>query len=120
MARRVRTSITGDLAAHAHEAVGVLDRALERGGQLGDGPLGNVDARLWHGGNIGTIRGFVCRAAPVVGWAKAAKTSADLHGARSAVPTCAQARGHGGSCIVRQRDVSGRLCPPYASLPESS
>ena len=43
----------GNLAAHAHIAVGVLDRALERRRQLGDGPFHNViEGGLCHTGRI--------------------------------------------------------------------
>ena len=35
-----------ELAAHAHVAEGVLDRALERGRELGDGQLDEIKARF--------------------------------------------------------------------------
>ena len=40
----MRPAIAGDLAAHPHEAEAVLDRALERARQLGDGKLRRVGA----------------------------------------------------------------------------
>ena len=50
VAGAVRALVAGDLAAHAHVAVGVLDRALERGRQLGDGEFGDVaGCELGHG-----------------------------------------------------------------------
>ena len=42
----MRSAVSGDFAAHAHIAEGVLDGLLERRRELGDGPFGNVKARL--------------------------------------------------------------------------
>ena len=45
-----------EFAAHAHVAIGVLDRALERGRELGDGQFRQIDARFVHGANDGIGR----------------------------------------------------------------
>ena len=42
MAGAVRPAVAGDLAAQAHVAEGVLERALERAGELRHRPFGRV------------------------------------------------------------------------------
>src|SRR3982074_2088818 len=64
MACGVWSAIAGNFPAHPHEAEGVLDRALERGRELGDRPFGNVDSDfLRHGHKVVAIAAFVCPAA---------------------------------------------------------
>ena len=56
------------LAAHAHIAVGVLDRALERRRQFGDGQFRQIEARFVHavlhkgGGEIDELARIPCLA----------------------------------------------------------
>jgi hypothetical protein len=52
MARRLRPAIAGDFAANPHVIVGVLDCALQRRREFGDGPLRCVDALLVHGAPV--------------------------------------------------------------------
>ena len=53
MARGVRPAVARNLAAHAHMAESVLERALERGGEFRDRQFGRVDggsvAESWRG-----------------------------------------------------------------------
>ena len=45
MARASAALEAGDLAAQPHQAIGVLDRALEREGELGDGIFDEIGRR---------------------------------------------------------------------------
>ncbi len=62
VAGRVRAAIARDFAAHTHVAVGVLDCALERLRQLGDGEFRDVGLRLVHVGDTTTLHeGGLCQ-----------------------------------------------------------
>ena len=49
MARGMDAAEAGNLAAHPHIAIGILDRALQRGGYLGDGVFGDIGRGVGHG-----------------------------------------------------------------------
>ena len=62
MARSDRAAIAGNLAAHPHETEGILDGALQRAGEVRDGPFRRIASRRGrfavHGG---TIAGSPCQ-----------------------------------------------------------